>query len=66
MKYDWRLERCGGVDFYTAMILATGLLSQTEEAWLPAIVCWDSRFYGRPGVDISDAFLRCYLRQDWQ
>ena len=65
MDKSWRSKICG-VDFYTAMILASGLIGDLRDAWLPSVIYWDSSYYGRAGLDISIAFEQCYLRQNWE
>jgi hypothetical protein len=63
---EQELDTCSGVVFDTAIVLATGLIGDPRDALLPPIVHWKSYYVQLRWNEISDAFLRCYLRQDWR
>ena len=63
---EQELDTCSGVVFDTAIVLATGLIGDPGDALLPSVVRWKSHYFLLRWNEISDAFLKCYLRQDWQ
>ena len=66
MEKNWHLETCGGVKLYTAMIWATGLVSDPFVAWNPSLIYWNDTIYDRGRFWISEAFVVGYLQQNWE
>jgi hypothetical protein len=60
------LESCDEITFYTAIILATGLISDPYMSWFPSSICWNSVTHDKAGFGISNAFINGYLLEDWK